>query len=70
MFKYEIVIYWSQEDKLFVAEVPELPGCIAHGNSQETALKNINDAMALWSATAKEDGCAVPPPCGRPLRLA
>ena len=70
MFKYEIVIYWSQEDKLFVAEVPELPGCMAHGDSQETALKNINGAMALWIDTAKEDGCLVPPPSGRPLRLA
>ena len=70
MYKYEIVIYWSEEDKLFVAEVPELPGCMAHGESQEVALKNVNSAMALWIDTAKEDGRPVPPPSGRPLRLA
>ena len=70
MFKYEIVIYWCEEDKLFVAEVPELPGCMAHGNSQEAALKNVNDAMSLWIHTAKEDGRPVPSPSGRPLRLA
>ena len=70
MFKYEIVIYWSTEDGVFVAEVPELPGCMAHGDSQEAALKNVNDAMALWIDTAREEGRAVPPPSGRRLRLA
>ncbi len=70
MFKYEIVIYWSTEDGVFVAEAPELPGCMAHGDSQETALKNSNDAMALWIDTAREEGRAIPPPSGRPLRLA
>ncbi len=40
MHKYEIIIYWNQEDHVFIAEVPELPGCIAHGNTQEVALKS------------------------------
>ena len=63
-FKYEIVISWTTEDRVLVAEVPELPGCTAHGDSQETTLKNINDAMALWIDTAREEGRAVPPPSG------
>ena len=48
MHKYEIIIYWSNEDGVFVAEVPELPGCAAHGSSHEEALRNINQAMDLW----------------------
>ena len=48
MFKYEIIIYWSEEDQAFVAEVPELPGCAAHGPTQETALASIQEAIALW----------------------
>ncbi len=47
MYKYEVIIYWSNADDTFVAEVPELPGCMAHGDSQEAALQNINEAMAL-----------------------
>ena len=48
MEKYEIIIYWSEEDQVFVAEVPELPGCMAHGDTQEAALKNANDTVQLW----------------------
>ncbi len=44
MHKYEIIIYWSREDQVFIAEVPELPRCIAHGNSQEIALRNVHEA--------------------------
>ncbi len=45
MHKYEIIIYWSDDDQAFIAEVPQLPGCMAHGNSSDEALKNCKDAM-------------------------
>ncbi len=70
MHKYEIILYWSDEDKIFVAEVPELPGCIAHGNSQETALASAQEAVQLWIDTATEFGDSVPEPKGRRLMLA
>ena len=70
MNKYEIILYWSNEDKTFIAEVPELPGCIAHGDSQECALKNINQAIELWIDTAKEFGDPIPEPKGRRLVFA
>jgi predicted RNase H-like HicB family nuclease len=59
MYKYEIIIYWSDEDKVFVAEVPELPGCMAHGDTEESALKSVKEAMQLWIDTAREFGDAV-----------
>ena len=62
MYKYEIVMYWSTDDNAFVAEVPELPGCMAHGNTQEDALKNINEAMHLWIDTAREHSDPIPEP--------
>ena len=68
--KYEIIIYWSDDDRAFVAEVPELPGCAAHGKTPEAALSNCNDAIGLWIDTAKEAGRPVPNPKGRRLRLA
>lgn len=68
--KYELIIYWSNEDDLFVAEVPELPGCKAHGNTQEDALSNINQAIELWLETAKEFGDFIPQPKGRKLLFA
>lgn len=68
--KYEIILYWSAEDSVFVAEVPELPGCMAHGDSQEAALANIQDAIQLWIDTALEFGDPVPEPKGRRLMLA
>ncbi|HEU0076711.1 MAG TPA: type II toxin-antitoxin system HicB family antitoxin [Longimicrobiaceae bacterium] len=68
--KYEIILYWSAEDAVFVAEVPELPGCMAHGNSQEAALANVQDAIQLWIDTAEEFGDPVPEPKGRRLMLA
>jgi predicted RNase H-like HicB family nuclease len=70
MQKYEVILYWSSEDKVFVAEVPELPGCMAHGDTQEIALRNINEAIELWIDTAKEFGDLVPEPKGRRLMLA
>jgi len=68
--KYEIILYWSEDDQAFVAEVPELPGCMAHGDSQESALASVNEAIMLWMATAEELGRAVPAPKGRRLAYA
>ena len=70
MHKFEIILYWSDEDRAFVAEVPELPGCMAHGNSQEEALRHVNDAMQLWIDTAREFGDPIPEPKGERLMLA
>lgn len=70
MNKYEIIIYWSDEDQVYIAEVPELPGCMAHGASQEAALANAQDAIALWLDTAKEHGDPIPAPKGRRLIFA
>lgn len=67
MNKYGIIIYWSNTDQAFVAEVPELPGCMAHGATQETALKNINEATRLWVDTARGFGDPVPEPTGERL---
>jgi predicted RNase H-like HicB family nuclease len=58
--KYEIILYWSYEDRVFVAEVPELPGCMAHGNTTDKALMNVNQAIELWIDTAKEFGDRIP----------
>ena len=69
-FKYEVLIYWNDEDGIFVAEVPELPGCTAHGATQEEALKNAQDAMKLWIDTAKEFNDPIPEPKGRRLMFA
>ena len=70
MHKYEVILYWSNADDAFVAEVPELPGCMAHGDTQEAALKHANEAMALWIDTAREFGDPVPEPKGERLMLA
>lgn len=70
MHKYEIIIYWSNDDGAFISEVPELPGCMAHGATQETALSNVRDAIDLWLETAKETGRPIPEPKGRRLQLA
>ncbi|HLC30332.1 MAG TPA: type II toxin-antitoxin system HicB family antitoxin [Dehalococcoidia bacterium] len=67
MHKYETIIYWSDEDQAFVAEIPELPGCMAHGTSQEEALANAKEAIELWLDTAKEFGDPIPEPKGRRL---
>jgi len=70
MHKYEIIIYWSNEDQVFIAEVPELPGCIAHGDTQESALAHAHEAIQLWIDTAKEFGHPIPEPKGERLMLA
>jgi len=65
--RYEIIIFWSDEDRVFIADVPELPGCMAHGVSHEEALRSAQDAIRLWIETAQEDGRVVPQPKGRRL---
>jgi predicted RNase H-like HicB family nuclease len=70
MDKYEIIIYWSNEDEVFVSEVPELPGCMAHGETREAALMNAKEAIQLWVDTAREFGDPVPEAKGRQLMLA
>jgi predicted RNase H-like HicB family nuclease len=67
MFKYGSIIYWSNEDNVLVAEVPELPGCVAHGPSQDAALAKVNEAVQLWLDTAREFGDPVPEPKGHCL---
>ncbi len=70
MDKYEIILYWSNEDRAFVAEVPELPGCSAHGDSHEAALSHVKEAIRLWIDTAREFGDPIPQPKGERLMLA
>lgn len=70
MNKYEVIIYWSEEDEAFIAEVPQLAGCSAHGASQEEALRNAQDATDLWIETAREFGDPIPEPAGRRLLFA
>lgn len=70
MNHYEIILYWSSVDQVFVAETPELAGCIAHGDTQEAALANIKDAMQLWLDVAAEHGDEIPQPKGRRLMVA
>jgi predicted RNase H-like HicB family nuclease len=70
MNKYEIIIFWSENDQTFVAEVPELSGCMAHGNSYDTALGNVKEAMELWIKTAKEFNDPIPVPKARRLAMA
>jgi predicted RNase H-like HicB family nuclease len=70
MSKYEVIIYWSEEDSAYIAEVPELAGCMAHGLTQEEALKSAQEAIRLWLDTAREFGDPVPKPKGRRLIFA
>jgi predicted RNase H-like HicB family nuclease len=70
MNQYEVIIYFSKEDNAFIAVVPELPGFIAHGTTNEIALKNVNQAMDLWLETAKEFNDFIPVPKGRRLLYA
>jgi len=70
MHKYEIIIYWSNEDQVFIAEVPELPGCVAHGQTPNEALANCREAINLWLDTAREVGREIPEPKGKRLMYA
>lgn len=63
--KYEIIIYWSDEDETYIAEVPELPGCLADGVSYQEALANAQEIVKEWLETATELGRPIPQPKGR-----
>ncbi len=63
--KYEIIIYWSKENKKFIAEVPELAGCAADGKTQMDALKNVDIIIEEWIETAKSLGRNIPVPKGK-----
>ncbi len=65
--KYELVIYWSAEDKAFIAEMPELPGCAADGKTYAEAVANVEVIIDEWIETAKELGREIPQPKGRLL---
>jgi predicted RNase H-like HicB family nuclease len=68
--KYEIILFWSEEDKAYLAEVPELPGCMADGPTPQKALANAEKIIAEWIETAKELGRPVPEPKGHRLAYA
>ena len=63
--KYEIIIYWSEDDNAYLAEVPELPGCMADGESYQQALRNAEVIIQEWIDTALESGRTIPEPRGR-----
>jgi predicted RNase H-like HicB family nuclease len=67
MIRYEIIIYWSKEDQAFIAEVPELPGCMADGATYQEALSNAEVIIREWLETARELGRPTPEPRGRPV---
>ena len=62
---YEMIIWWSQEDAAYVVDVPELPGCMAHGGTRQEAIMNAEAAIRFWIKTAKDDGLEIPLPRGR-----
>ena len=70
MHKYEIIIYWDNRDNIYIADVPELSGCAAHGKTYSEALGNVNEAIELWINTAKEFGDPIPEPKGARLMYA
>ncbi|HAX44387.1 MAG TPA: type II toxin-antitoxin system HicB family antitoxin [Bryobacteraceae bacterium] len=65
MTRHEVILYWSEEDRVFIAEVPELPGCAADGATRQEALGNVERVMAEWIETATELGRPFPGPMGR-----
>ena len=65
MSKYEVILYWSDEDQAFIAEVPELPGCKADGRTHREALENVEVIVREWIETARDLGRPIPEPKGR-----
>jgi predicted RNase H-like HicB family nuclease len=63
--KYEVIIYWSDDDRSFIAEVPELPGCAANGKTHRDALRNVETVILEWLETARDLGRRIPRPKGR-----
>ena len=70
MYRYEVIVYWSQDDQAYIAEAPELPGCMAHGETYAAAVANMQDAIRLWIETAEEFGDAIPDAKERRLMFA
>ena len=70
MHKYEIDIFWSAEDGRYIAVVPDLPGCSAHGGNYQQALAEAEIAMAFWLEVAQEEGRPAPEPSARPVQTA
>ena len=64
-YKYEVIIYWSDEDEAYIAEVPELAGCMSDGDTYEEALQNIQIIISEWIETAKSLGREIPMPRGK-----
>ncbi len=65
MIKYQVILYWSEDDQAFIAEVPELPGCMADGENYQDALANVEVIIEEWLETARELGREIPVPKGR-----
>ena len=65
MYKYEVIVYWSEEDEAYIAEVPELSGCMADGTTYEEALRNVQTVISEWIETAKGLGREIPTPKGK-----
>jgi predicted RNase H-like HicB family nuclease len=65
MYRYEIIVYWSEQDKAFIAEVPELPGCMADGSTYEEVMKNVQVIIREWIETATQLGREIPEPKGK-----
>ncbi len=68
--KYEVIIYWSEEDGAYIAEIPELPGCMADGKSYRGALQAVERVAKEWIAVARELGRPIPEPKGKKLMFA
>lgn len=65
MNRYKIVVYWSDEDDCYIAEVPELPGCMADGSDRQEVVRNVELVIDQWLETAQEEGWPIPVPKGR-----
>ena len=65
MYKYEVIVWWSEKDQAYIAEVPELSGCMSDGGTYEDALKNVQLIISEWIETAKELGREIPEPKGK-----
>lgn len=65
--KYELIIYWSESDQVFIVEIPELPGCAADGETYQEAVQNAEVVIREWIETAQELGRSIPEPKGRLL---
>ena len=65
MYKYEVIVWWSEKDQSYIVEAPELPGCMSDGETYEEALRNIQLIISEWIETAKELGREIPEPKGK-----